>query len=341
MKTFITKQGVRYRLPLFLPVYQPVGSPLTIERYAGEFAVEGCIVNAFFLYKNRELRLRFEAGLRLKEFLGFEGLVVTDSGAFQGFSGPLYLSNKKIIRFQDLIRTDVASPLDLITPPGDNRVTAERKWLKTRERIAEMIQALDYSILAGVQQGGRFLDLRKRSAAELVELGVEYLAIGSLVPFFNRRHDLEFVGRVLRDARSVAGDSLPIHVYGAGDPLELPFMAALGADIFDSSSYIHYAKQNWYMTPYGSFKTDDPKLTELPPCSCPWCSADVSRVYREYELLCAHNLYTITSVIAAMRDALADGTLAQQLQTILLIHTAVSPESLLGQSWRKLTDLSC
>ena len=76
--------------------------------------------------------------------------------------------------------------------------------------------------LAGVQQGGRFLDLRRQSVESLMEIGVEYLAIGSLVPFFNKRRNLKFVGDVLRDARRISGPEMPMHVYGAGDPVELP-----------------------------------------------------------------------------------------------------------------------
>ena len=69
-----------------------------------------------------------------------------------------------------------------------------------------------------------------------MELDPKYVAIGSLVPFFNVNHDLSFVGAVLRDARQVMGPDIPMHVYGAGDPCELPFMVALGANVFDSSS---------------------------------------------------------------------------------------------------------
>ncbi|MBF0527318.1 MAG: tRNA-guanine transglycosylase, partial [Deltaproteobacteria bacterium] len=239
MRKLITRRGTEHSLPLFLPVYQPQ-SPIVPLSVWGELqSVEGCILNAFFLYKNRDIRKSFGNGLTLREYLNFDGLVMTDSGAFQALTGPLLLSNKAIVTFQEMIKTDIASPLDLISPPGENRTTAEQKLIVTLKRIREALALTPGCILAGVQQGGRFPDLRRRSLEGLMELGIEYLAIGSLVPFFNKNHDLKFVGPVLREARRIAGPQMPIHVYGAGDPVELPFLVALGADIFDSSSYAH------------------------------------------------------------------------------------------------------
>jgi len=81
-----------------------------------------------------------------------------------------------------------------------------------------------------------------------MQMGVRYFGLGSLVPFFNKNHDLKFVGKVIMDAREAVGEEYPIHVYGAGDPLEIPFLVYFGANIFDSSSYAHYANSKFYMT---------------------------------------------------------------------------------------------
>jgi len=322
-------------LPLFLPVYQPDKTAGAMDSWATEFGVRGCIVNAYFLYKNREIRNLFDQGVDIHDHIGFHGLVMTDSGAYQGFNRPLLLANKKIVAFQDKIGADIASPLDLVTPPGDKRSVAEKKLDSTLKRIREAKTICRRAILAGVQQGGRFRDLRRRSVEELMSIGVDYIAIGSLVPFFNRNHNLKFVTQVMRDARKITGPDLPIHIFGAGDPVELPFLAALGADIFDSSSYGHYAAGGWYMTAYGAINDADKISESGVACECPVCSRtpDFRDLLRCEPDLRVHNLWTIMSTVRRMRDAICAGTLDSLLADILDRHTALFPDSDLGPTY--------
>lgn len=331
-----TRRGEAFDLPMFLPVYQPGASFLVLPELAREFGIRGCISNAFFLYKDRAMRALFEAGRTLREHIGIDGLLMTDSGAFQGFTRPLHLSNKVIVKFQDMIGTDITSPLDLVSPPGDNRTTAERKMATTLERIREAKGLVERSILAGVQQGGRFLDLRRRCAEELVTIGVDYVAIGSLVPFFNVNHELGFVGAVLRDARRIIGDT-PMHVFGSGDPVELPFLVALGADIFDSSSYGHYARQGFYMTPFGAVKTLDRVAAGEYRCGCVSCrDGGATGILTRVADLATHNLWTICDTMRRIRKAVAAGTLPAMLAEVLERHSEWFPESRLKASWDQL-----
>ena len=335
-----TRAGRTYQLPLFLPVYQPKSTVVPIENWEVNYGVEGCIVNAYFLYKDRETRTAFMAGEELHRYIGSNGLVMTDSGAFQGFTRQLFLENKKIVAFQEKIGADIVSPLDLVTPPGDNRTVAERKLKVTTARIREAKALVSRSILAGVQQGGRFLDLRRSSAESLMEIGVEYVAIGSLVPFFNRNRNLSFVGTVLQEARAIINPEIPVHVYGAGDPVELPFMVALGADIFDSSSYGHYAAGGWYMTPFGALSEPGPLIAREYSCNCHICANndDWQAVFGNESALVAHNLWTILQTIRNIREALSTSRLDLLLKEILEQHIRWFPESALNESWNSLHD---
>lgn len=335
LKTLKTSRGIEHPLPLFLPVCQLNSPFVSVDDWRRHHDVDGCIVNAYFLYKDRELRARFDDGLGIREFIGLDGLYVTDSGAFQGFARKLILSNKKIVRFQEQIGTDVASPLDLVTPPGDRRTVAEDKLDATLRRIREAMPLTEQSSLAGVQQGGRFLDLRLRAVDELMRIGVRYVAIGSLVPFFNRNHDVSFVASVLRDARRVCGEEIPIHIYGAGDPVELPFFAALGADIFDSSSYGHYAKQGWYMTPFGAISSSERLVAGEYRCPCYVCSeaGHPGGLFEDPAALAAHNLWTIIESIKAVRTAIAKDSLDAMLAEVLRRHSEWFPDSLLRPTW--------
>lgn len=336
--TLVTPSGRALALPLFLPVYQANSVFRAFQSAHSQRPIQGCICNAFFLYKQRDLREKLAECAGLHDYLGFDGLVMTDSGAFQQFSRPLYLSNRNIVRFQRAIGADIISPLDLVTSPRDSYEVALRKVDATARRVSEAQRWSDGALLAGVQQGGRFLELRRRSTDQMLELGVTYLAIGSLVPYFTRKHDLRFVAKTLRAAREQAGGEIPIHIYGAGDPLELPFFAYLGADIFDSSSYAHYAQSGWYMTPFGALR--DPALLDGPgefTCDCPGCREVGGRaLLADREGLALHNLWTILAVTDAIRAARQADAMTALLERVLAVHSVWFPDSPLRQHWELL-----
>jgi 7-cyano-7-deazaguanine tRNA-ribosyltransferase len=335
-RLFETNRGSKHRLPLFLPVYQPHRAVGLLDGWTDGPEIDGCIVNAYFLYKQRELRKSLVDSGDLHAYLNFDRLVATDSGAFQGFTRKLYLNNRDIVRFQDRIGSDVLAPLDLVTPPGDSRTVAEAKLRATEKRIREAFAMVERGILAGVQQGGRFADLRHDSVSMLRDLGVRYLALGSLVPFFNRNHDLRFVGRTARDARAVIGPDVPIHLYGAGDPCELPFLVACGVTIFDSASYGHFAQGGWYMTPYGSLRDPGPLLAGEYRCGCPVCAPGLAAMPGPDDLF-VHNLWTICWTLGEINRRLDLGDLDRYLDEVLAVHGSWFPDSALGSSWRDLS----
>lgn len=338
-RSFRSNRGHEVKLPLFIPVYRPGFSINTLGAWNGKPEIEACMVNAFLLYKDKEKKKMFQEGMDLRQYVGgFEGLLCTDSGAFQGFSGSVFLENKKIVEFQDMIKTDIAAPLDLITPPGDNRTTAEKKLVSTQKRTQEALGLVKYSILAGIQQGGRFFDLRQKSIRELMQMGVKYYGLGSLVPFFNKNHDMKFVGKVVMDARQAIGKEHPIHVYGAGDPLEIPFLVYFGANIFDSSSYAHYANSRFYMTPYGAVNQLDVLEQIGYACECPICAMHgADDVIKNTERLSVHNLWTICHVIEKIRLALDNDMLEKMISDILEKHRILFPDSMLMNSFNELT----
>ncbi|MEE2752855.1 MAG: tRNA-guanine transglycosylase [Candidatus Latescibacterota bacterium] len=329
----VTKSGT-FETPLFLPVYQP-NDACTIKELKETFKIRGLILNSYFLYKNRLIKGEVLAK-GIKDYLPLDGMVMSDSGAFQQLRGPLYLSNKKIIAFQRDIGVDIASPLDLISLPGDNRSTASKKLGTTLKRIRQGMDISGESVLAGVQQGGRFLELRGQSINSLVEMGVTYIALGSLVPFFNRGHRMDFVGQVILQARQICPPEIPLHLYGSGDPLELPFYAALGCDVFDSSSFVHYARQGWLMTPYGSFSNREAfKRAEI-AWESPYYQESGEAIWDNEALLIRHNLWTILRVMDQITDSLEDGSLSRHLEYLIEVHQRLFPDSQLRESWYAL-----
>ncbi|GAB4435690.1 MAG: hypothetical protein Kow00120_02580 [Anaerolineae bacterium] len=337
MRNVTTRNGETFPTPLYLPVYERENPFISMDELVADFGVRGVIVNGFLLYKQRDLRDALAGpDLDVKSYLGFDGLVVTDSGAFQALSGKLYLKNARIVRFQEAIGADVISPLDLITPPRDNWKIANRKVNQTIERVAEAMQLVERAVVAGVQQGGRFLDLRERSIRALVDLGVRYVALGSLVPFFGRNHHIRFAGQVIRQARALTPPDVPIHLYGAGDPVELPFYVALGCDVFDSSAFVHFARDGWYMTPFGA--TKDPAHAVEFGCPCPYCWEAGSAIWNDARQLARHNLWTVVNVVRRLGELRSTGGLDDYLGEVLDRHTRWFPESQLATSWREVMD---
>jgi 7-cyano-7-deazaguanine tRNA-ribosyltransferase len=335
MRRLRTRNGREYSLPMFLPVYQSNSELVPREAAEQEGYTDGCIVNAYFLYKQRELRREFQSGLRLRDYVNCRGLLMTDSGAFQGFARRVLLSNSNIVKFQDQIGADIVSPLDLVTPPGDSRTIAEQKMEVTLKRVQEGRGLVEHSLLTGVQQGGRFMDLRRRSIEGLIALGSEHVALGSLVPFFTRNHDLTFVFQVIREARAMLGPDVPIHVYGAGDPVELPLMVAMGADIFDSSSYGHFAKLHCYMTPFGALRDPGRVIAGEYTCECHACvqAKSPAALFQDVARLAEHNLWTICDTVRRLRDLVASDTLLPWIGRLLEVHSEWFPESKLAAAW--------
>ena len=155
------------------------------------------------------------------------------------------------------------------------------------------------------------------------------------MPFFNRNHNMGFVAAVLKGARKTIGDAVPIHVYGAGDPCELPFLYKLGADIFDSSSYAHYAKGGWYMTPFGAIRDAGPLIAGEYACECPICTdaAEVQDVFADEERLTRHNLWTICATVEALRSLESERALDEMLARVLEVHQAWFATSELAKTW--------
>ncbi|MEM2876081.1 MAG: tRNA-guanine transglycosylase, partial [Candidatus Bathyarchaeia archaeon] len=74
-----TRSGV-IETPALLPVINPNVQPITPKEMKEEFKVSAIITNAYILMKSFRSTV-IEKGVH--EFLGFDGVVATDSGAYQ------------------------------------------------------------------------------------------------------------------------------------------------------------------------------------------------------------------------------------------------------------------
>ena len=343
--TFTTKSSnITVPLPLFIPVYRPDYSFELFSEDSRKYGLSAVMVNAFLLFRERRLKAAFEQGHTLRNHIGgFDGMLCTDSGAFQQLSGrKVGVDPLEIVKFQNMIKTDIAAPLDLITPPDTGFDETRRRMIISQYRIAEALEVCDYSDLAGIQQGGGFFSLRQKHIRQLAGIGIKYYGIGSMVPFFNKNHDLSFTCGVIRDARSVIGEGAPMHVYGAGDPLDIAFMFFAGANIFDSSSYAHYAQRGYYMTPYGAVNKRSACERLGFECACPVCRdnepAGIFDIIPGEPLRKLHNLFLILETVRALGEFSGNTRIEEYVSVVYDRHIEnidLFPGSMLASSWEK------
>jgi archaeosine tRNA-ribosyltransferase (EC 2.4.2.-) len=120
----LTVGDKRIRTPALLPVVNPHIQIITPAEMAA-MGIEGLITNAYIFSKSADFRE--EALSRgLHSVLGFDGLIMTDSGSFQlSVYGSVDTTNETTISFQRDIGSDIWVPLDIPTHPDSPRETVE------------------------------------------------------------------------------------------------------------------------------------------------------------------------------------------------------------------------
>src|SRR4029453_13843733 len=118
-------------------------------------------------------------------------------------------------------------------------------------------------------------------------------------------------------------------------------MVALGATVFDSASYAHYANVGAYMTPFGALRDAGPLIGGEYSCDCSACRSvpDITTIFSDKERLSRHNLWVICKTVARLRVLLeARCALSNYLTEVLERHVAWFPQSRLAESWNTLNE---
>jgi queuine tRNA-ribosyltransferase len=348
----------RLQLPVFLPdatrgVVRAMDSADLLR-----CGVQGLQMNVFHLMqKPGSSTIKALGGLH--KLLGWRRPIVTDSGGFQVYSlvrqNPKYgqltekgmlfrpdgsrrinLTPEKSIQLQVGYGADVVICLDDCThadePPLAQLEAVERtiKWARRCkaefERQVEQRQlAPDVTpLLLAVVQGGSDRDLRRRCAAELLEIGFDGFGLGGW--------PLDSAGNLLVETiayvRELIPSGVPMHALGIGQPASVVACARMGYDLFDSTMPTRDARHgrlyaftsdpasnrllgDWYTYLYIAdsqyIRADSPIS---PYCDC-LCCADYSLAYLHhlfkindpsfYRLATAHNLRFMMQLMARLR----------------------------------------
>jgi 7-cyano-7-deazaguanine tRNA-ribosyltransferase len=322
----VPRAGATVETPAILPVVNPNLVTVEPRRLADEFGVEMLITNAYIVHSTPDLRERaLDEGLHA--MLEFPGAVMTDSGSFQlAEYGGIDTTTREILAFQRDIGSDVATPVDVPTPPDASR---ERTLddLRTTEAALADAEAVDTGemLVSAPVQGSTHLDLREWAARHAYGTTLDIFPVGAVVPLLNGYRYADVVDVVAAAKRGLGADA-PVHLFGAGHPMMFALAVAVGCDLFDSAAYALYARDDRYLTVSGTEHLAD--LAYL-PCPCPVCAdrdpddlraADDERRER---LLAEHNLHVTLTEVDRVKQAVRDGDLLELVEARARAHPAM------------------
>jgi 7-cyano-7-deazaguanine tRNA-ribosyltransferase len=312
---FESKSGV-VETPQFLPVVNPNVPTVLSKALEKEFDCSALITNAYIIQKKHK-EAASEKGLH--NFLDFHGTIMTDSGAYQLliYKG-VETTPEEIVRFQEMIDTDIATILDIPTGWNVTKKHARQTVEETLKRAKELAKTKTRDDIAwvGPVQGGRYLDLVAKSAMEMGKLPFQIHALGSPTPVMEQYKFDTLVDMILTAKMNLPPDR-PLHLFGAGHPFMFALVASLGCDFFDSAAYALFAREDRYMMEFGTARLNELKYL---PCSCPICSKTDPENMKELpkgerqKLLAEHNLHISFGELRRIKEAITEGRLWEHLE---------------------------
>ncbi len=297
---------------------------------------------------------------RLADEAGYKPTLFVDSGGYRllynthvdiepfGFS----TSVSDILRLQSKFGGHIIASLDYPLPPNIADSEAQDRIERT---IANGIEVLE---LVSDDSEKRFLvhlavhgrnrrEARNSTTALLTEIQEKSLddvpfglAIGSLVPLSGS--PLAVVDIVKGVIDGIQGcewsdaSTVPVHVFGVSSRM-IPYLALLGVDTFDGSSYVQSARHLKYVVP-GKFSNRNFLTMEEIDCECEYCLIIVQNGLREakdvlkgqafveityggkktnksyvYSLIALHNLESTYVLINKLRESFTSETALSDL----------------------------
>jgi 7-cyano-7-deazaguanine tRNA-ribosyltransferase len=314
--------------PAFIPVIHPIRQTIT-PNFLKSLGFNAVITNAYITLKHYGDEARKRG---IHDIIKYDGVIMTDSGGYQVLEyDSIDVEPTVMAIFENDIRSDIPVPLDKPTGYGLKYEKARDNVEQTLKNARETLNAIEGrkskgiknntgnkyhnddtngAIWVGPVQGAEHSDLVKYSAVALDKMGFNLMAIGSPVELMEA-YEFAILAHMIAIVKR-AIPAKPIHLFGAGHPITIPLAVALGCDMFDSASYILYAKDNRYMHSNGTTRLED--LSYL-PCQCPICTAysikELFHLDRDSRILevAKHNLYILKAEVNAVKQAIVDGRL--------------------------------
>ncbi|MBD2143162.1 tRNA guanosine(34) transglycosylase Tgt [Anabaena sp. FACHB-1250] len=316
--------------PVETPRFMPVGTLANVKTITpAQLAATGAqmvLANTYHLHLQPGEAI-VAGGGGLHKFMGWPGPMLTDSGGFQVFSlsemrkiteegvtfrSPhdgqmIKLTPERSIEIQNILGADVIMAFDECPPYPATRQEVEAatdrtyRWLK---RSISAHQRQDQALFP-IVQGGVYLDLRARAAAELAQLDMPGYAIGGV----SVGEPTDLMAQIVQTTAPLLPVNKPRYLMGVGTYREMAIAIASGVDLFDCVIPTRWARhgtaivdgERWNLK-NAKFREDFTPLDTTCPCyTCEnFSRAYISHLVRSQEIL-AYTLLTIHNITELIR----------------------------------------
>ena len=339
------------------PAFMPVGTYGTVKamtpKAVRDTGAEIILGNTFHLMLRPGTEV-IKAHGDLHDFMQWKRPILTDSGGFQVwslserrkitekgvmFASPIdgskvFLGPEESMAVQAALGSDIVMCFDECTPyPATEQQASDSMEMSMRwaARCKEA-HGESSSALFGIVQGGMYEGLRQQSAHALTETGFDGYAIGGLS-----------VGEPEEERELVLGYTLPElpadkprYLMGVGRPQDIIAAVLHGVDMFDCVMPTRNARNGYYFTSRGVLKIRNSRFAmDTRPidedCGCYTCQ-NYSRAYLKHldrcremlgpHLATVHNLYFYQKLMAGLRSAIENGTLADYARQFLSLYSS-------------------
>lgn len=331
---FFTPHG-----PVETPRFMPVGTLANVKTITpaqlADTGAQMVLANTYHLHLQPGEAIVAGAG-GLHKFMGWQGPMLTDSGGFQVFSlsemrkitdegvtfrSPhdgqiIKLTPERSIEIQNTLGADVIMAFDECPPYPATREEVEVATARTYRWLERSINAHKRSdqALFPIVQGGVYLDIRARAAADLAALDMPGYAIGGV----SVGEPTELVAQIVQATAPLLPADKPRYLMGVGTYREMAIAIAAGIDLFDCVIPTRWARhgtaivsgERWNLK-NAKFKDDFAPLDEA--CSCYTCvnftRAYIAHLVRSqeilaYTLLSIHNITELISFTQKIRESI-------------------------------------
>jgi queuine tRNA-ribosyltransferase len=354
------------------PVFLPVGSQGAVKTLTPQevkaLGFNMVLANTYHLYLRPGIDVIERLG-GLHNFMGWDGIILTDSGGYQVFSlaslrkvsddGVTFRSHidgsqhnltpELAIRYQESLGADIIMVLDEC-PPHDDSLDKVKKATERTHRWAERClkaQRRPGQALYAIVQGGLSPELRRQSAEYLASLGFPGYAIGGLSLGEPKKITLAMIEETV----AFLPENKPRYLMGVGSPEDIVEAVARGCDIFDSALPTRVARNGALFTWQGRKNITNAAYADMerpivPGCGCYTCrnfsAAYLHHLFSAGELLAyrlatIHNLSFIAELMNKIRGAIADGTFPGFKNDFLANYQTTDEPTRLSQKrkWRE------
>lgn len=230
-----------------------------------------------------------------------------------------YFTAERSMEIQHNLGADIIFSFDECTAPNDTydyqsqSVDRTHRWAKRSLDYHQSKENSKRQALFGVIQGGRYEDLRKKSAQFHAGLPFDGFGIGGSFTKDDLKTAVHWVNEILPEEK-------PRHLLGIGEPRDIFLGVEEGCDTFDCVAATRIARNATVYTKTGtinlmnsSFKTNYTKIDD--DCQCYTCQnftrAYLAHLFRAKEMLAGslasiHNLYFIHKLVSDMRQAIVE-----------------------------------